>query len=177
MKAIQSWLFSSWIGRVRFVERTIALVPLDTRPHRQKILKRGLVKLRVHFREIPILEERQKRDLDTRDLLLAEGDADDRGCDRFRDRLERVDVTSLVVGMPVGMQVVELVHRRGIAASLAAAERTLLPAADRAIVASVALVDDEVAAADDEHSVDVAVDAALDISIELGESGGVDPLR
>ena len=75
------------------------------------------------------------------------------------------------------MQVVELVHRRGIAASFAAAERTLLPAADRAIVASVALVDDEVAAADDEHPVDVAVNAALDISIELGESGGADPLR
>ena len=79
-------------------------------PHRQQIRERGVVQTRIDAREVPVLEVRQKRPIDGRDFSPADRDADD-GCrDGFRDRLQRVNLAALIVRMPVGMEVVELVH-------------------------------------------------------------------
>ena len=64
------------------------------------------------------------------------------------------------------MEVVELVHPRGIRASLTAADGPAASAADLAIVARVACVEDGGALADDEQAIDVAVHPDARIAID-----------
>src|SRR6187397_461297 len=71
--------------------------------------------------------------------------------------------------MPVRMEVIELMHPRRVRAALAAADRSDKPATDRLVIARIASIDDGIAAAHDENSVDVAVDAGFDFLVERGK--------
>ena len=65
---------------------------------------------RIDLGEIPVFEERQDWDIQSLDLTALESDADGCRSDGLRHRLQRMYTSTLVVRMPVGMKVIELVH-------------------------------------------------------------------
>jgi len=68
------------------------------------------MKPRLHLGEIAVLEKRQEWDAQVLDLAALKGHANQRGGDGLGYRLQGMHGAALVVRMPVGMEVVELVH-------------------------------------------------------------------
>ena len=62
-------------GAVRIVERPILFMPFDARSHREQVGQRRAVETRVDAGEIAVLEVRQERPIERRDLAAAERDA------------------------------------------------------------------------------------------------------
>ena len=125
---------------------------------------------RIYLGQIAVFEKRQERDVQFLYLAALESHTNQRGGDGLGHRLQRMDRAALVVRMPVGMEVIELMHPGRVGASEAAADRSRAAAADLAIVARVAMVGDDPAIAHHVERVHIAVRPCAHVTIERREA-------
>ena len=68
------------------------------------------------------------------------------------------------------MEVVELMQPRGVGAAEAAAERTVLAAADLLVVPAIRLIEHRPIVADHQDAVDVAVDSGANVAVDASKA-------
>jgi hypothetical protein len=128
----------------------------------------------VDVRDPGRVEERQDGSVERRELAASDRNADHDRRDRLRDRLHCVEIAPAIEGVPPG---VEVVVGAGEVVSVEGPRCLCLRGVDLVVVVRVAPFVGDLAVADDEHAVDVAVLAARDVGVEGGEDLRVEPDR